>query len=81
MAEKDQIYVKVTDLIAEYLGVDREEVVPEAAFIDDLSADSLDIVELVMALEKEFNVEISDEDAERISTVQDAIDYVRGHSK
>lgn len=81
MAEKDQIYVKVTDLIAEYLGVDREEVVPEAAFIDDLSADSLDIVELVMALEKEFNLEISDEDAERISKVQDAIDYVRSHAK
>ena len=81
MAETDQIYVKVTDLIAEYLGVDREEVVPEAAFIDDLSADSLDIVELVMALEKEFNLEISDEDAERISKVQDAIDYVRSHAK
>ena len=88
MAEKDPIVEKVTDLIAEYLGVDRDEVVPRAAFIDDLSADSLDIVELVMALEKEFNVEISDddaensdEDAERISTVQDAIDYVRGHSK
>ena len=81
MAEKDPIVEKVTDLIAEYLGVDRDEGVPRAAFIDDLSADSLDIVELVMALEKEFNVEISDEDAERISTVQDAIDYVRGHSK
>lgn len=81
MAENDQIVEKVTDLIAEYLGVDRSEVVPNAAFIDDLSADSLDIVELVMALEKEFNVEISDEDAEKILTVQDAIEYVRSHSK
>ena len=80
MAEKDPIAEKVTDLIAEYLGVDRVEVVPNAAFIDDLSADSLDIVELVMGLEKEFNLEISDEDAERISKVQDAIDYVRSHA-
>jgi acyl carrier protein len=67
---------RVKDLIAESLGVNLAEVEPGASFIDDLGADSLDIVELVMAIEKEFNIEIPDEDAERISTVQDAIDYI-----
>lgn len=81
MAENDAVVEKVTNLIAEYLGVAHAEVVPSAAFIDDLSADSLDIVELVMALEKEFNLEISDEEAEEIITVGDAINYVRTHAK
>ncbi len=67
---------RVKDLIAESLGVNPLEVAPEASFIDDLGADSLDIVELVMAIEKEFAIEIPDEDAEKISTVRDAIDYI-----
>ena len=68
---------KVRSIIAEQLGVKLEEVKPEASFIDDLGADSLDTVELVMALEEEFSIEIPDEDAERIVTVQDAIDYIK----
>ena len=70
---------RVKDLIAESLGRNLAEVVPAASFIDDLGADSLDIVELVMAIEKEFSIEIPDEDAEKITTVQDAIDYI--HNK
>jgi len=67
---------KVKSIIAEQLGVKIEEVTPEASFIDDLGADSLDTVELVMALEEEFGVEIPDEDAEKITTVGDAVKYV-----
>jgi acyl carrier protein len=67
---------KVKEIIAEQLGANAEDVVPTASFIDDLGADSLDTVELVMALEEEFGVEIPDEDAEGIKTVQNAIDYV-----
>ncbi|MCB9763235.1 MAG: acyl carrier protein [Alphaproteobacteria bacterium] len=67
---------KVIDLIAESLGTEADQLKPEASFIDDLGADSLDIVELVMAIEKEFELEIPDEDAEKILTVQDAIDYI-----
>lgn len=67
---------RVKDLIADSLGVKAAEVVPAASFIDDLGADSLDIVELVMQIEKEFAIQIPDEDAEKISTVQDAIDYI-----
>lgn len=67
---------KVKDIIVEQLGVNADEVVAGASFIDDLGADSLDTVELVMALEEEFGVEIPDEDAENIKTVQDAIDYI-----
>ena len=73
----EEIVRRVKDLIAESLGVKPSEVVAGASFIDDLGADSLDIVELVMAIEKEFNVEIPDEDAEKIATVQDAIDYIQ----
>ncbi len=80
MAGKEEIVERVKRLIAENLGVALEEVRSDAAFIDDLGADSLDIVELVMAIEKEFDVEIPDEDAEEISTVQDAIDYIQDHS-
>jgi acyl carrier protein len=69
---------KITEIIVEQLGVKPEEVVPEASFVDDLGADSLDTVELVMAFEEEFGTEIPDEDAEKIQTVKDAIDYIEG---
>ncbi len=67
---------KITEIIVEQLGVKPEEVTPEASFIDDLGADSLDTVELVMALEEEFGIEIPDEEAEKIQTVGDAIKYI-----
>lgn len=70
---------KVRKIIVEQLGVSPEEVTLEASFIDDLGADSLDTVELVMALEEEFDMEIPDEDAEKIITVGDAIDYIEKH--
>lgn len=72
---------KVKKIIIDQLGVDEAEVTAEAKFIDDLGADSLDTVELVMALEEEFGIEIPDEDAEKIATVQDAITYIREHKK
>ena len=72
----ESVEVKIKAMIAEQLGVDEEEVVNEASFADDLGADSLDLVELIMALEEEFGKEISDEDAEAIKTVQGAIDYI-----
>ncbi len=72
---------KVKKMIVEQLEVNESEVVPEAKFIDDLGADSLDIVELVMALEDEYGIEIPDEDAEKIETVGDAIKYIEGHLK
>ena len=68
---------RVQEIIVEQLGVSAEEAVPEASFIDDLGADSLDIVELVMAMEEEFDVEIPDEDAEKISTIGAAVKYLR----
>lgn len=70
---------KVKAIVAEQLGVDESEVTEEASFIDDLGADSLDTVELVMALEEEFGIEIPDEDAEKIGTVKDAIAYIEEH--
>lgn len=70
---------KVKAIIMEQLGVSEEEVKPEASFVDDLGADSLDLVELVMALEEEFGQEIPDEDAEKITTVRDAINYINEH--
>ena len=72
---------KVKSIIVEQLGVDEEEVTPDASFVDDLGADSLDTVELVMALEEEFETEIPDEEAEKITTVQQAIDYIKAHAK
>ena len=69
---------RVAEIIVEQLGVSRNEVVVEASFIDDLGADSLDIVELVMAMEEEFNVEIPDEDAEKIQTIGAAVAYLKG---
>jgi acyl carrier protein len=70
---------RVKQIIVEQLGVKEEEVSPDASFVDDLGADSLDTVELVMALEEEFNCEIPDEEAEKITTVKQAIDYVSEH--
>ena len=70
---------KVKNIIVEKLGVEESEVTPEASFTNDLGADSLDTVELVMALEEEFETEIPDEDAEKITTVQQAIDYINSH--
>jgi acyl carrier protein len=71
---------KVKHIIVEQLGVDEEEVKPEATFVDDLGADSLDVVELVMALEEEFGIEISDEDAEKLVSVQQAVSYIESHA-
>ncbi len=71
---------KVKKIIVEQLGVDVDEVTPEASFVDDLGADSLDTVELVMALEEEFDFEIPDEDAEKIAKVQDAVSYIDAHN-
>ncbi len=73
-----EIEQKVKEIIVEQLGVEESEVTPEASFIDDLGADSLDTVELVMAFEEAFDIEIPDEDAEKITTVKDAIEYVKG---
>ncbi|MEE8382878.1 MAG: acyl carrier protein [Thermodesulfobacteriota bacterium] len=70
---------KIKNIIIEQLGVSADEVVPEASFVDDLGADSLDLVELVMVLEEEFGKEIPDEDAEKIQTVKDVINYINGH--
>ena len=67
---------KVIDIIVDKLGVDRSEVTPEAVFVDDLGADSLDLVELIMAMEEEFGTEIADEDAEKLRTVQDVISFI-----
>lgn len=72
---------RVKQIVVEQLGVDEAEVTPEASFVDDLGADSLDQVELVMAFEEGFDLEIPDEDAEKIRTVQGAINYIEQHSK
>jgi acyl carrier protein len=72
---------KVKQIIVEQLGVDEGEVTPNASFVDDLGADSLDTVELVMAFEEAFDIEIPDEEAEKIKTVKNAIDYINAHSK
>jgi acyl carrier protein len=70
---------KVKKIIAEKLSVEMDEVVVDASFVDDLGADSLDLVELIMSMEEEFDIDISDEDAEQIATVKDAIDYINSH--
>jgi acyl carrier protein len=74
MANLDE---RVADIIVEQLGATKEEIVPEASFIDDLGADSLDIVELVMAMEETFDIEIPDDDAEKIQTIGDAVAYLK----
>ncbi|MFD3156530.1 acyl carrier protein [Haloimpatiens sp. FM7330] len=73
------IFDKVKKIIVEQLSLDEEEIKMESSFIDDLGADSLDIVELVMALEEEFDMEIPDEDAEKVSTVGDVVEYIKQH--
>ena len=80
MASKEDILVKLKPVIAEQLGVDEAEVNPEASFTEDLNADSLDLVELIMSLEEQFGLQISDEDAEKITTVGDAIQYIKDNS-
>jgi acyl carrier protein len=70
---------KIREIVVEQLGVDGEQVTPTANFVEDLGADSLDTVELIMAFEEEFDVEIPDTDAEKIKTVQDVIDYIESH--
>ena len=72
---------KVKQIVVEQLGVEESEVTPKASFVDDLGADSLDQVELVMAFEEAFGIEIPDEDAEKIATVKDAVDYIQKHGK
>ena len=72
---------KVKQIIVDQLGVDAGDVTPASSFVDDLGADSLDRVELIMALEETFRIEIPDEDAEKISTVQDAVDYIQRNAK
>nr|WP_187694824.1 acyl carrier protein [Thermovenabulum gondwanense] len=72
-----EILDRVKKIIADQLGMDEDDITPDASFIDDLGADSLDIVELIMAFEEEFDLEIPDEDAEKIKTVQDVVDYIK----
>lgn len=74
-----EVFDKVKDLIVDQLGVDASKVTPEASFVEDLGADSIDIVELIMTLEEEFGVTISDEDAQNIRTVGDAVKYIEQH--
>jgi acyl carrier protein len=79
-----KVFERVRKIIAEQLGVDESEITPQTSFVDDLNADSLDLVELIMSLEEEFSkegktIEVSDEDAEKIITVQDAVNYIQEH--
>ena len=80
-ADSTNVETKVRGIIIEQLAVSEDEVTEKASFVDDLGADSLDTVELVMALEEEFSIEISDDDAEKIRTVGDAVTYIQSHSK
>jgi acyl carrier protein len=81
MASSEEIAERIKSIIVEQLGVSMEEVTPQASFIEDLGADSLDIVELIMALEEEYDMEIPDEDAEKIQTVEDVISYVQSKQR
>ena len=74
------MFEKIRDIIVEQLGVESDDVKMDSSFVDDLGADSLDIVELIMALEEEFNMEIPDEEAEKIATVGDVVDYIKKNS-
>jgi acyl carrier protein len=78
---RDEILKKVKKITSEQLGVDESQITVEAKFVDDLGADSLDTVELVMALEEEFDLEISDEEAEKLTTVQKVVEYLEAHLK
>jgi len=75
----EEVYGKIKDLVSKHLNIDESEVTKEASFIEDLGADSLDTVELIMSFEEEFDIEIPDEDAENIKTVQNVIEYIEGH--
>ena len=79
MPTAQEIQERLKKIIVDQLGVDESEVIPSASFVEDLNADSLDLVELIMSLEEEFKVQISDEDAEKITTVQEAQDYIEEH--
>ncbi|MGH2429128.1 MAG: acyl carrier protein [Candidatus Limnocylindria bacterium] len=81
MTEGTTTFERLKKIIVEQLGVDEEEVSPQASFVEDLNADSLDLVELIMSLEEEFGMEISDEDAEKIQKVSDAVDYIEEHQQ
>ena len=81
MIDVENIKSRVIKIVVEQLGVNEDEVTPEASFVDDLGADSLDTVELVMALEEEFGTEIPDEEAEKIRTIQQAIDYIMAKAR
>ncbi|MFH0794838.1 MAG: acyl carrier protein [bacterium] len=81
MASNQEIEEKVKKIVVEQLGVNEDDVTPDASFVDDLGADSLDTVELVMALEEEFGIEIPDEEAEKIKSVGQAADYIKEHSQ
>jgi acyl carrier protein len=75
----EEVYGKIKDLVSKHLNIDESEVTKEASFIEDLGADSLDTVELIMSFEEEFDIEIPDEDAESIKTVQNVIEYIEAH--
>ncbi len=75
------LITRVNEIVAEQLGAEKDALVPEANLLDDLGADSLDVVELVMALEEEYGIEVTDEDAENIRTVQDIVSYIEGRSE
>jgi acyl carrier protein len=79
MSQSSTIQDRLKKIIVDQLGVDESEAVPSASFVEDLNADSLDLVELIMSLEEEFKLQISDEDAEKITTVQEAEDYIEEH--
>ena len=79
--KQEEIFGKVKDLVSKQLSIDEKEITSDASFIEDLGADSLDTVELIMSLEEEFDIEIPDEEAEKIKTVQNAIDYITSRSK
>jgi acyl carrier protein len=79
MADTSTVRERLKKIIVDQLGVDESEVVPSASFVEDLNADSLDLVELIMSLEEEFKLQITDEDAEKITTVQEAEDYIEEH--